>query len=601
MSYDPTTIISEVDKGLRKHDKKVLIGTKRNERWIETGKEEFREKVRNFALGLYELGVRKGDKVSLHSENSAEWLICDQAILSIGAVNVPIYTTQPGQQIKYILQNSESKVHIYSTDELFEDSRPFMDELENMETVISILESGHENIREFDSILEMGARKHEEDPELFERLKAEVDPEDLATLIYTSGTTGDPKGVMLTHNNIASNLLASLERVPFDDTVRENERMLSYLPLSHVFERMITYLYLRLGYPIYYIEEIDQIRDDFEYVKPFYFATVPRLLEKIHTGIKVRGQELSGIKKQLYYWAIHRAEEYDPENPPSGLEALKHKIADKLVYSKIRDLFGGKLLGVVSGGAALSPNLFRFMNGLGLICLQGYGLTETSPVLSVHDRDHMRVGSSGKALSNVEIKIADDGEILAKGPNVMEGYYNNPEKTEEVFTEDGWFKTGDIGKMEDEYLFITDRKKAVFKLSTGKYIAPQTIENRLIESGYIDQAVVIGFNRKFCSALIVPSYDNVERRLKSKGKSYSDDLSSDPEVRKLIQQEVDKVNRDLSPWETVKKFVLLSDPFTIESGELTPTQKVKRPVVKERYEDEINAMYEDEQNVEVEK
>lgn len=591
MKNEPTTIISEIDKGLQHHDKDVLISTKREGRWVDTGKQEFLEKVRNLALGLYEMGVHPGDKVSLHSENSAEWVICDQAILSIGAINVPIYATQPGDQIKYILENSGAKVHIVSNDDLFADTKPIIKSITSVKGIISIFGSKHGKLKEFDDILEKGAQKHEEDPELFEQLRSRVKPDDLATLIYTSGTTGNPKGVMLTHYNIASNMQASLERVPFDETVREHELMLSYLPLSHVFERMMTYLYLRLGYPIYYIEEVDEIREDFEQIKPYYFATVPRLLEKVHTGIKVKGQDFSGFKKRLYYWAISRAEEYDPENPPSGLDALKHKIADRLVYSNIRELFGGNLLGIVSGGAALSPNLSRFMNALGIICVQGYGLTETSPVLSVQDKDHLRVGSSGLPLSNVDIKIAEDGEILAKGPNVMQGYYNSPEKTEEVFTEDGWFKTGDVGKMEDGYLFITDRKKSVFKLSTGKYIAPKTIENRLIESGYIDQAVVIGYKRKFCSALIVPSYDNVERRLKSQGKSLSDNLSKDPAVRELIQKEVDKVNRELSPWETVKKFVLLEEPFTIESGELTPTQKVKRPVVKERYTDEIESMY----------
>ena len=595
MGFDPTTIISEVNKGIKKHDQEVFIATKRDGEWVKTSKSEFLEKVRNLALGLYELGVRKGDKVSIHSENSAEWVICDQAILSIGAVNVPIYTTQPGEQIKYILENSEAKIHIVSNDDLFADSQPFIDKLPELESVISILGSTHEELKSFNDILQLGAKKHEESPDLFEELRSQVSPEDLATLIYTSGTTGDPKGVMLTHNNIASNLLASLERVPFDETVREHEKMLSYLPLSHVFERMITYMYLSMGYPIYYIEEVDQIREDFEYVKPYYFATVPRLLEKIHTGIKVKGQEMSGLKKQLYYWAINRAEEYDPENPPSGLDAIKHKIADKLVYSKIRELFGGNLLGMVSGGAALSPNLFRFMNALGLICMQGYGLTETSPVLSVNDKNHMRVGSSGTPLSNVDIKIADDGEILAKGPNVMKGYYNNPEKTDEVFNEDGWFMTGDVGKLEDNYLYITDRKKSVFKLSTGKYVAPQTIENLLSESGFIDQAMVIGYQRKFCSALIVPDYGNVKKRLKSQGKSISEPLNEDPEVQELIQTEVDKVNSQLSPWETVKKFVLLETPFSIDSGELTPTLKVKRPVVKERYEDEIESMYQDEE------
>ncbi|MGK7370441.1 MAG: AMP-dependent synthetase/ligase, partial [Candidatus Halalkalibacterium sp. M3_1C_030] len=431
-------------------------------------------------------------------------------------------------------------------------------------------------------------------PDLFDELKREISPDDLATLIYTSGTTGDPKGVMLTHNNITSNLLASLERVPFDADVKEGEQMLSYLPLSHVFERLVTYMYLSLGYPIYYIEDIDEIRDDFSYVKPFFIATVPRLLEKIHTGIKVKGQEMSGIKKQLYYWAINRAHDYDPENPPSGPAVIPHKIADKLIYSKIRELFGGRLLGFISGGAALSPDIFKFFNAIGLYCGQGYGLTETSPVISVTDTDHMRVGSSGTPLRNVEVKIAEDGEILTKGPHVMKGYYNNEEKTKEVMTDDGWFKTGDIGKLEDNYLFITDRKKSVFKLSTGKYVAPQIIENKLTNSGYIDQAMVVGYKRKFCSALIVPDFDNLKKRLKDKGFSVPDNINEDQKVRDRIQKEVDKVNKELSPWETVKKFKLLDKAFTIESGELTPTLKVKRSVVKERYQEEIDSMYEEE-------
>lgn len=595
MVYDPTTIIAEIDKGLERYDSDKFIFTKRNGEWIKTGRDEFKEKVRNLALGLYELGVRRGDRVSVHSENSAEWVICDQAILSLGAANVPIYTTQPGEQIKYILQNSGAKVHIVSNDELFADTKPLMKSIENVEAVITIFGSKHKKLKPFDSILEMGRKKHEESPDLFEKLKSEISPDDLATLIYTSGTTGDPKGVMLTHNNIGSNLLASLERVPFDDNVKEGEQMLSYLPLSHVFERLISYMYLSLGYPIYYIEDIDEIRDDFSYVKPFFIATVPRLLEKIHTGIKVKGQEMSGIKKQLYYWAINRALDYDPENPPSGLSAVPHKIADKLVYSKIRELFGGGLLGFISGGAALSPEIFKFFNALGLYCGQGYGLTETSPVISVTDTDHMRIGSSGTPLSNVEVKIAEDGEILTKGPHVMQGYYNNEEKTKEVLTDDGWFKTGDIGKLEDNYLFITDRKKSVFKLSTGKYVAPQVIENKLTNSGYIDQAMVVGYKKKFCSALIVPDFGNIEKRLKDKGFSIPENINEDEKVRARIQKEVDKVNRELSPWETVKKFVLLEKPFSIDSGELTPTLKVKRSVVKERYQEQIDSMYEEEE------
>jgi long-chain acyl-CoA synthetase len=596
MKHEPTTLTELVNRGLNNNVAGVLAATKHGGEWTETSTADFSRKVRHFALGLYALGVRKGDRVSIHSENSTEWLICDQAILSLGAVDVPIYTTQPGDQIKYILENSETKVHIVSDDELFADTKSLMKSISSVEAVISIRKSKHKKLKLFDSVLRLGEEKEQDEPGLFEQLQSEVAPDDLATLIYTSGTTGDPKGVMLTHNNIASNVLASLERVPFDANPLPGQKMLSYLPLSHVFERLITYLYLNMGYPVYYIEDVNEIRDDFAHVRPFFFATVPRLLEKIQTGIKVKGQELSGIRKQLYYWAVKRAEKYDPEHPPKGLARIKHGIADKLVYSKIRELFGGELLGVISGGAALSSNILRFINALGLYCGQGYGLTETSPVISVMDPGHMRVGSSGLPLSNVEVKIADDGEILTRGPNVMKGYYRNKEKTKEIITDDGWLKTGDIGKLdEDGYLYITDRKKSVFKLSTGKFVTPQPVETGLVNSGYIEQAVVIGYQRKFCSALIVPNYENVKKRLISRGVTVSDDLSTDEHVIELIQKEVDKVNKDFSPWEQVKKFILLEEPLTIESGELTPTLKVKRPVVNERYADEIDSLYEEEE------
>lgn len=595
MGYEPTTLTDLLSEGIENNVSGVLIATKREGEWVETSPETFSEKVRNFALGLYELGVRKGDRVSLHSENSAEWLICDQAILSLGAANVPIFTTQPGDQIKYILENAETKVHIVSGDQLFADTKPLVKSIEAVEAIISIRGSRHEKLRDFEEVLRMGRRRHEEQPGLYGELRSRISPEDLATLIYTSGTTGDPKGVMLSHNNIASNLQASMERVPFEANPKPGDRMLSYLPLSHVFERLISYMYLNMGYPVYYIEDVNEIRDDLAEIEPKFVATVPRLLEKIHTGAKVRGQDFSGLKKQLYYWAINRAESYDPENPPSGLAALLHKFADKMVYSKIRERFGSNMIGFISGGAALSPSIFCFVNALGLYCGQGYGLTESSPVISVTDPDHMRIGSSGRPLSNVEVKIADDGEILARGPNIMQGYFRNEERTRETVTGEGWLKTGDVGKLEDGYLFITDRKKSVFKLSTGKFVAPQTIENRLVNSGFIEQAVVIGYQRKFCSALIVPNFENVKKRLGDRGEEVTGAFSEDPKVRALIQGEVDKVNRDLSPWETVKKFVILDKELTIEEGELTPTLKVKRPVINERYRSEIDSIYEDEE------
>ncbi|MEX2347653.1 MAG: long-chain fatty acid--CoA ligase [Balneolaceae bacterium] len=593
MKYDPTTILSVVEQGFEKNKTGIYSAVKRNGEWIETSIDDFQQMVRDLALGLYELGVRKGDKVSLHAENSTEWLIIDQAILSLGAVVVPIYTTQPGEQIKYILENSETKVHFVSNDEVFAETKPLIKGIKNIDAVISILGSDHKKLRTLDEILELGHKKGEEEPNLYEKLRAEVKPEDIATLIYTSGTTGVPKGVMLTHNNIAGNALAAHEIFPFETDNYDDPKVLSYLPLAHMFERTASYIYAYVGVPPYYIEDVDQIKDDFASVKPIYLVTVPRLLEKIVTGIKVKGQEMSGIKKQLYYWAVNLAEEYDPENPPAN---WKWKIADKLVYGKIRELFGGRMVGFNVGGAALSPNIARFINGIGIYCGLGYGLTETSPVLTGPPKGELRIGSSGKPIADVEIKIAEDGEILAKGPCIMKGYYKMPEKTEEVIDDDGWFHTGDIGHLdEDGWLFVTDRKKSLFKLSTGKYVAPQPIENALVNSGFIEQAVVVGSEHKFCGALIVPNWENMKKRFETKGHDFpKDNITENDFIVKRIQKEVDKVNADLSKWEKVKRFKLLEDQFNIEDGEITPTLKVKRNVINEKYKEQIEAIYADE-------
>lgn len=594
MAIPEKTLPDLLFKGLEKYDDSFFSSTKREGKWVEENVDSFKKRVRYFCLGLYKLGVKRGDTVSLHAENSTEWLICDLAILCLGAVNVPIYSTQPGEQIKYILEDCDSVAHIVSTDEIFAETKPLIKSVESVKAVISVFGSKHGKLKSFDWVLEQGKVLDSASPSLFEELINEIEPDDLATLIYTSGTTGLPKGVMLTHNNITSNVLGSMKKLPYDEKAFCNATVLSYLPLSHVFERMIDYMYIYMGSKIHYIDQVDEIRDDFKKVKPFFLATVPRLLEKIHTGVKVKGQELTGLQKNIYYWAIYLTESYDPEHPPKGIAKIKHKIADKMVYGKIREMFGGDLGGMVSGGAALSPDVFRFMNAIGITCVQGYGLSETSPVITVQKPGDMRVGSSGKPLLGVDIKIADDGEIMAKGPNIMKGYYNDKEKTAEVFTNDGWLKTGDIGKIDDDgYLYITDRKKSMFKLSTGKYVAPQNIENKLTGSGFIDQVVVIGYQRKFCSALIVPSYDNIIKRLKrdryKPEKPYSEDLK----IRELIQKEIHKTNKELPSWERVKKFELLDEPLTIDSGELTPTMKVKRPVVLEKFKDKIESMYQE--------
>ena len=587
MKYEPTTILSIVAEGAAKNQTGIYSAVKRNGEWIETSIEDFNQMVNDLAMGLYELGVRKGDKVSLHAENSTEWLVIDQAVLSLGAVVVPIYSTQPGEQIKYILENSGTKVHFVSNDEVFAETKPLIKEIKSVEAIISILGSGHKKLKTFESVLEMGHKRSEEEPNLFEKLRNEVEPDDLATLIYTSGTTGVPKGVMLTHNNIAGNALASHEIFPFDTQAHDDPKVISYLPLAHMFERTASYIYAYMGVPPYYIDEVEEIKDDFAAVKPIYMVTVPRLLEKIVTGIKVKGQEMSGLKKQLYYWSVNLAEEYDPENPPA---TWKYKIADKLVYSKIRELFGGNMIGFNVGGAALSPNIARFINGIGIYCGLGYGLTETSPVLTGPPKGELRIGSSGKPLV--------DGEILARGPNIMVGYYQMPEKTEEAIDEDGWFYTGDIGHLdEDGWLFVTDRKKSLFKLSTGKYVAPQPIENALVNSGFIEQAVVVGSEHKFCGALIVPNWENMKKRFKTTNHEFPEDnLTTNKYVLSRIQKEIDKVNKDLSKWEKVKKFKLLEDQFTIENGEITPTLKVKRSVINKKYKEDIDSIYAEEES-----
>lgn len=586
------TIPDLLFRGLDNYPEGLFSSTKRGGTWINTDVKVFKRRVKNVALGLYDMGVRPGDTVSVHAENSTEWLICDLAILSIGAANVPIYSTQPGDQIRYILKDCDAKIHIVSTDKMFAETKPLIKDVNSIKAVISLFGSKHEKLRSFEEVISDGEKLNEKEPGLFDQLRRTFGPDDLATLIYTSGTTGMPKGVMLTHQNISSNVRASLERLPFRHYEYKGQNVLSYLPLSHVFERMINYTYISMGAKIHFIEDVDDIREDFKTVEPFFLATVPRLLEKIHTGVKVRGQELTGLKKRLYYWALSLTEKYDPEHPPEGFSKIKHQIANDLVYSKIRQLFSENFAGMVSGGAPLSEDVFRFMNAIGLVCVQGYGLTETSPVITVQTPGEMRAGSSGKPLPGVEIKIAGDGEILVKGPNVMKGYYKKEERTREAMTDDGWFRTGDVGKIdEDGYLYITDRKKSMFKLSTGKYVAPQNIENRLINSSYIDQVVAIGYQKKFCSALIVPDYANVKKRLRRNGYTLSDPVSEDEKARELIQKEVDKLNKHLTPWETVKKFVLLDKPLTIDGGELTPTLKVKRPVINEKYKEQIDSMY----------
>ncbi|TNE70811.1 long-chain fatty acid--CoA ligase [bacterium] len=590
MKYPAQTIPFLINKGLSRNTTGVAIATKKNGEWTEMSVQDFQTKARHLALALHKLGIKKGDRISIHAENSAYWLIIDLAALSIGAIDVPIYTTQPGDQIEFILGDSGSRIHFVSDDVLFDPNAAHVKAVKNVEHIISVYKSSHDDVKLLDDIIAIGAELDKENPALYEQLLAEVHPDDLATFMYTSGTTGMPKGVMLTHNNIGSNLQSVEAYLPFDIEANRGHKVLSFLPLSHSFERVVSYNFIHVGYPLYYIEKIDEIVKDIQHVKPIFFATVPRLLEKLHAGFKGKSSELSGLKKKLFEWAIGLAEEYDVEKP--NAQGFKKKIADKLIYSKLREALGGNLNAVISGGAAVSAEILSFINGIGVLCSQGYGLTETSPVLTTMKREELRAGTAGRPIPDVFLKIAEDGEILAKGPNIMKGYFNQPEKTAEVFTEDGWFCTGDIGKIDDRgYLFITDRKKALFKLSTGKYVAPQHIENLLVNSMFIEQSIVLGNSRKFCSALVIPDFNNIRNFMQLGSDVSNEEILANPKVQTLLDGEVQKVNKHLPQWEQVKKYQFLERAFTIESGEMTPTMKIKRNVVNDHYKDKIESMY----------
>lgn len=577
-----------VESGYDRHANGIQLVTKRNGVWLETSTEEFKRMVHHAALGFYDLGLRKGDRVAIHSENNTEWIVVDQALMTIGAVPVPIYTTLPTDQIAYIVRSCEASAYVVSGPELYAAFEPERDQLSFVKHVVHTVNpvSGSHALQQ---LIARGAELAAEHPGMWEYLKSEVTPDDLATLIYTSGTTGFPKGVMITHGNLSFTINVGIERIPFALEDKADKAVLAYLPLSHIFERAIDLVYMKYGYTIYYVEKMEEIPQDLKHVKPYFFGSVPRLLEKMHTAFRTKVNEAGGLKKALGNWALDMAENQDVGETRGFVGRVKYAIADILVYRKLRDVLGGELMGMVSGGAALSPKLLNFYNGIGLLLLQGYGLSETAPLLTLCERGDMRQGSVGKTIRGVELKIAEDGEIIARGPNIMKGYWNQPAETAEVLTPDGWFHTGDIGVMDaDGYVFITDRKKDLFKLSTGKYVAPAHIETSLMLSPLIDHAAVLGSHQKFCSALIVPNQPALKKALNSNG-----DLDVE-KAEALIQVVVDQVNEKLPPWEKIKKFALLDAEFSIQTGELTPSMKLKRRVIHEKFSDRIARIYESE-------
>lgn len=574
---------------LEKFNLKDALVTKYNGEWVKTSTQEFVDKANAISRGLLRLGVQPNDKIALIAmTNRTEWNIMDIGILQLGAQNVPIYPTISQEDYEYVLNHSEAKYCFVSCTDVHQKVEAIKKNVPSLEAVYSFDELS--NCKNWNQVLELGADPSNQDE--VEKLKDAVDPKDLATIIYTSGTTGRPKGVMLSHDNVVSNAMESSKRLP---EVGNNYKALSFLPVCHIYERMMMYLYIYQGVSIYFAESMETISDNLKEVQPHVMTAVPRLLEKVYDKIITKGTALTGIKKKLFFWAVDIGLQYEPYGKNGWWYEKKLALARKLIFSKWSEGLGGNLKSISSGSAALQPRLARIFNAAGIPVMEGYGLTETSPVLSVNDvRNHgFRIGTVGKLLERTEVKIADDGEICAKGPQIMMGYYKDPEKTAEVL-KDGYFHTGDIGEIDgDGFLKITDRKKEMFKTSGGKYVAPQLLENRFKQSRFIEQIMVVGEGEKMPAALIQPDFEFLVSWAKKKNINFNDvsDLVIDSQVLERYQQEVDLANENFAKWEKVKQFRLTPDAWSIDGGHLTPTMKLRRKIVKEKYRTLYNDIY----------
>jgi len=571
-----------------KPNAKALV-TKYDGKWEAISTQEYIDKSNAISRALLRLGIQKDDKIAVISTtNRTEWNIMDIGILQLGAQNIPIYPTISAEDYEYVLNHSES-VYCFVSD------KDVLDKIKKVQPNTKIKEvysfDHIDGCKHYSELLELG--KDESNQPEVEKRKDAVKPSDLATIIYTSGTTGRPKGVMLSHWNITSNALDSSPRVPH---VKGENRILSFLPICHVFERVLIYVYQYAGMSIYFAEGIDKIGDNAKEIKPNLMSVVPRLLEKVFDKIMLKGEELSGIKKGLFFWAVRLAEHWEPYGVNGGWYEFKLKIANKLIFSKWRDALGGELSTMVSGSAALQPRLARIFGAAQMQVMEGYGLTETSPVVAVgvYNNYGYKVATVGKPISNVEVKIADDGEILIKGPNVMLGYYKDPEKTASVMSGD-YFHTGDKGIIDaDGFLKITGRKKEMFKTSGGKYVIPPLLENDMKQSLFIEQIMVIGEGEKMPAALIQPNFDFIRDWIDLKkhnvGKTDAEIANSDIVINR-IQQEIDKYNKHFGKWEQIKRFELTPDVWSIDGGHLTPTMKMKRAIIKNIYQDLYDKIY----------
>ena len=585
----PTRLFDFLNYQKHNNPLEKCLNTKYSGKWKSLSTESFYEKVQKLSSSLFDMGVKKGDKIALISTNNrTEWCIVDLAVLQLGAVTVPIYPTITAKEYEYILNHSESSFCFISDLEIFNKLNSILKNTKKIKDVFSF--DLIENCKSLESILKTENFKIQEQIDL---KKKDVSPNDLATIIYTSGTTGVPKGVMLTHENIVSNVLSSSKRLPLEIG---SSKALSFLPVCHIFERVILYVYYFNSIEIHFAESLETISDNLKEVGPNFMTAVPRLLEKVYDKIYSKGSSLTGIKKKLFYWAVELGLRYKHYGENGLLYELKLSIARKLIFSKWKEALGGNLEAICSGSAPLQPRLARVFNAAGIVLAEGYGLTETSPVLTVSDirKKGLRIGCVGKPIEGVEIKIAEDGEIICKGPNIMKGYFKDLKKTSEVII-NGYFHTGDIGVLDnDGFLKITDRKKQLFKTSGGKYIAPQLLENKMKQSLFIEQIMVVGEGEKMPAALIQPSFEYIKEWSKEKGIKIEDTYEKvcrNIDLINAIQTEIDFHNNDFSQWEKIKKFKLTPEIWNVDDGHLTPTMKVKRKVIKEKYKVLINEIY----------
>lgn len=571
-----TRIFDILPQLLEKYNKPNALAAKENGKWRLYSTQEFVDNVNNLSYGLYNLGLEREDKIAIIANNRPEWNFADFACQQSGAVSVPIYPTISEHDLTFILNDAKIKYVFVSSADLYTKVKNVAAGVPSVKGIYTF--NKVDGAKHWSELVEDG-KKNPRVKEI-EAIKNSIGPNDLFSILYTSGTTGNPKGVMLSHNNLMSNSIASQVLAPFES----NWKALSFLPLNHVYERMLSTLYFFLGVSVYYAESLDTIGDNLKEVQPQIFGTVPRLLEKVYDKIVAKGEEQTGIKKKLFFWALDLGLRYELHGANGWWYEFQLKIANKIIFNKWREALGGKVVAVASGGAALQPRLARVFQAARIIVLEGYGLTETSPVVAVNNflPNSIKFGTVGTVIDKVTVSFAEDGEILVKGPNVMLGYYNRPDATAEAIDKDGWFHTGDIGVMEEgRFLKITDRKKEIFKTSGGKYIAPVMIENKLKESPFIEQVMVLGENQKYASALIVPAFTFLKEWCKRKEINYTtnEEMIKNEKVKARIMEEVEKVNKTLAQYETIKRPELMACEWTIDKNEMTPKMSLKRKVI----------------------